>query len=437
MGKILFRTILAMIAGAIAWVVVEPFRPDPGDVIRWGMFESFLMAAWGAMIGAAVCFTAGYDRGSLKQGLREAAVGAFFGCIGIAIGRGLSTPVAAIPGWQVSPLVMIFRALIFAGLGAGLGFGIGYSTFVVRRAFQGLIGGLLGGALAGFIFDPIGRLISQPSLMIQGVQSGQVGEVGSIPRAITGVLLGGAIAMMIGIVEALMKSAWIRLELGRNEGKDWVVDKPVFNIGRSERADIPLFGDPNVAPLHARIEKRQGQFFIVDSGSPLGTGLNGQRIQSAPLNANDVIQIGTQNLRFMLRAGAARMLTPEQRIGQPIQTVAPQPVPVSTASNLQPTIVAGSPLAQPGYSLIALDGPLAGQRFTLPIELGRESTQAPMAFDSSLSRRHVRLSTAGHLVNIEDLQSTNGTYLNGQKIQTATAKPGDMLKIGITTFRIE
>jgi pSer/pThr/pTyr-binding forkhead associated (FHA) protein len=38
---------------------------------------------------------------------------------------------------------------------------------------------------------------------------------------------------------------------------------------------------------------------------------------------------------------------------------------------------------------------------------------------------------------LADLGSTNGTYVNGQRVLSATLKPGDLVRIGATTFRVE
>jgi len=86
-----------------------------------------------------------------------------------------------------------------------------------------------------------------------------------------------------------------------------------------------------------------------------------------------------------------------------------------------------------------LDGPLTGQRFpiTMPLELGRESQQVSLAFDSSASRRHTRIDPQGTQVSVSDLGSTNGTFINGQRVTNGIAKSGDIIKVGATSFRIE
>jgi len=243
-----------------------------------------------------------------------------------------------------------------------------------------------------------------------------------------------------------------------------VIDKPVMTIGRFERADIPLFGDVNVATQHAVIERQGSQYFFVDLGSPLGSGVNGQRVQRVPLNNGDVIQIGSNNLRFQLKGHAAPNRGPEpgrgpisgtgvgyqtsssqvggsgitglpSQMGQPMPTAMnlPPTQSIPAQSVLNPTIVA--PVN--GLCLLVTSGPMAGQRFSLPVELGRESVQIPMGFDSMASRRHARIEPSGMMAQVVDLGSTNGTFINGVRIQQQIAKIGDEIKVGSTTFRIE
>jgi hypothetical protein len=106
-----------------------------------------------------------------------------------------------------------------------------------------------------------------------------------------------------------------------------------------------------------------------------------------------------------------------------------------------PTMAYGAPVAPApsGFTLVALDGPLLGQRFPVAgaMDVGRECPAIPMSFDTAASRKHATLSPAYNGVSVLDPGSTNGTFLNGQRVSQATASPGDMLKIGSTTFRVE
>ena len=54
--------------------------------------------------------------------------------------------------------------------------------------------------------------------------------------------------------------------------------------------------------------------------------------------------------------------------------------------------------------------------------------------DPKASRRHARLSVAGSVVEIEDLESHNGTLLNGKPVQKRVLRDGDEIRIGATVL---
>jgi hypothetical protein len=69
------------------------------------------------------------------------------------------------------------------------------------------------------------------------------------------------------------------------------------------------------------------------------------------------------------------------------------------------------------------------------VVVGRDSSQcAVVLLDSSVSRRHARLSVGpGNILQIEDLGSTNGTSINGERIDTGVPHPlapGSTLRLG-------
>jgi pSer/pThr/pTyr-binding forkhead associated (FHA) protein len=55
-----------------------------------------------------------------------------------------------------------------------------------------------------------------------------------------------------------------------------------------------------------------------------------------------------------------------------------------------------------------------------------------------ISRRHCQLSQEDSALKVRDLSSSNGTFLNGQKVDDeVSAKPGDNLQVGPLTFTIQ
>lgn len=69
--------------------------------------------------------------------------------------------------------------------------------------------------------------------------------------------------------------------------------------------------------------------------------------------------------------------------------------------------------------------------------VGRHSGADVRLAVPDISRRHCRLSFEAGLWRIEDLNSLNGVFLNGERIQEATLQSGDLLQLGNFTFRVE
>ncbi|MHC4503872.1 MAG: FHA domain-containing protein, partial [Planctomycetota bacterium] len=81
------------------------------------------------------------------------------------------------------------------------------------------------------------------------------------------------------------------------------------------------------------------------------------------------------------------------------------------------------------------NGDLEGRRFRLEpgakITLGRELSDLNFP-DKRMSRRHCQLEARDDGDHLQDLESTNGTWVNSQKVKEALLKPGDLLRIGFT-----
>jgi pSer/pThr/pTyr-binding forkhead associated (FHA) protein len=90
--------------------------------------------------------------------------------------------------------------------------------------------------------------------------------------------------------------------------------------------------------------------------------------------------------------------------------------------------------------LVADGGPYDGRVFQVPMQpatVGRALENELVFDDPSLSRKHARLERDGDGVAIEDLGSSNGTFVNSRKIGRASAVPGDLLQFGDLVFRVE
>jgi len=88
--------------------------------------------------------------------------------------------------------------------------------------------------------------------------------------------------------------------------------------------------------------------------------------------------------------------------------------------------------------LIVIEGPLTGQSFELTDEMtiGRLPECAIALDDASVSRRHTRVQSRPDGVYVEDLNSSNGTFVNGQNIAgPSLLRDGDVVEVSKRVFR--
>ena len=92
-----------------------------------------------------------------------------------------------------------------------------------------------------------------------------------------------------------------------------------------------------------------------------------------------------------------------------------------------------------GY-LVVTEGTLAGTRIALgtqPVLIGRADDSTLVLTDDYASPRHARLSPRGSDWYVEDLGSTNGTYLDRSKVTTAVRVPiGTPVHVGKTVIEL-
>ena len=86
------------------------------------------------------------------------------------------------------------------------------------------------------------------------------------------------------------------------------------------------------------------------------------------------------------------------------------------------------------FQLIMRTGPTPGAIFTLEgdqLTIGRDSTNEVSINDAEVSRRHARLTFQGGKYVLEDLGSTNGTFVNGQRLAgPRVLKAGEVVSFG-------
>ncbi len=217
-------------------------------------------------------------------------VGLVGGAFGGLIGEGVHfNDYLLLIGWMlvgvaIGASIGVFDILRAAITGQDLG-------VALKKTLNGVYGGLLGGFVGGVFFG----LFYSNSATREALPNGSL--------AIGLVILGLCIGLLIGLAQVVLKEAWLKVESGFRAGREVMLSKDETTIGRAESCDVGLFGDSALEKLHARIERKNNQYFLADAETPGGTYLNDKPVRKpTPLHNGDQIRVGSCVLRFGERA---------------------------------------------------------------------------------------------------------------------------------------
>ncbi|MEO8395613.1 MAG: FHA domain-containing protein, partial [Chloroflexota bacterium] len=187
-----------------------------------------------------------------------------------------------------------------------------------------------------------------------------------------------------------------------------------ITIGRGNKSTI-VIRDNEVSREHCRLVRRADDYELLDLSSSNGTFVNGQRVLSPwLLQSSMLIELGdTITLEY----------------GIPVPEAQPNGKNQPAAAEAYAVIEANT-----HFSLTMTKGPAVGYVYPLEgktISIGRDLTNDIVVQDPEVSRFHLRLhfSQRGYL--IEDLRSTNGTFINTEPIhERRCLEPNDVIKLG-------
>jgi hypothetical protein len=114
--------------------------------------------------------------------------------------------------------------------------------------------------------------------------------------------------------------------------------------------------------------------------------------------------------------------------------------PARASPSVAPRASTPAPQRSAARKLVVTEGPLAGTSVTLgsaPVTLGRADESTLVLTDDYASNQHARLVPADGAWVVEDLGSTNGTYLGEDRVVAATPVPlGRPIRIGKTVLEL-
>ncbi len=193
----------------------------------------------------------------------------------------------------------------------------------------------------------------------------------------------------------------------------WLVDSPV-RIGADAQCQI-VIDDAQVDPIHCELVIEQSDITLNNLSSKRSVFVNEIPVSGTQkLEAWDVIRLGSAELEI---------IDPLKERNRPAQVLASKTV-------IRPAISA--------WLLKANSAPLVGQFFQVnhAFTIGRDETADIVVPLSFISRVHAKLIIKKEKLYVEDANSSNGTYVNDEKVKSCELRNNDELRLDEFSFLV-
>jgi pSer/pThr/pTyr-binding forkhead associated (FHA) protein len=198
----------------------------------------------------------------------------------------------------------------------------------------------------------------------------------------------------------------------------------VTKVGSGAASDV-LIAAPGIAQSHCEIECLDGNAKIKVADSAHVVVVNGRQASGeVPIKPGDLVLFAKVGARVV--AGDA---------------AAPAPKPAAAAPATQPNEDDGRTkirMALPRFVLRGVSGSTFGKTYPLfgTMTVGRAADCDISIPGEEISRKHAKLQVQVDGIAIEDLGSSNGTFINGKRVQSGVAKGGDEIRLDPVRFML-
>ncbi len=252
--RIYVHAVLGGLGGLTGWALTIPvtWLQLPGLLgllLKDALIGALVGVTIGAAIGAYDGLFASHSFGRLLKGV---FLGGIIGAFGGAVGLAISEVIFVLGGGGVWS-----RALGWALFGLLVGSAQGVSQWSLAKTGYGILGGLLGGLIGGSTCERLSAFL-QTVTHDRDLGLGVGGAMGLV-------ILGAAIGGLIGLVEVVLRTAWLKFTRGKLEGQTITLDprKKMQILGRVAGCAVVIPGDPDVQPHHAAI-LQEGPTFAIE-----------------------------------------------------------------------------------------------------------------------------------------------------------------------------
>ncbi len=207
----------------------------------------------------------------------------------------------------------------------------------------------------------------------------------------------------------------MKLIFPNGEHPQALLNDGINRIGSAPDSQVRL-NFPGIAPVHCELSL-QGSgvtLRVPDASNPIT--LNGKPIHGVmALRSNDMIGIGGVQARFVVVEVARGRSAPEAD-GD------------SGSTRLR--------MAVPKFVLRGVSGAAFGKNYPVPsqVTIGRAPECEISIASDEISRKHAQIKPISDGLSVEDLGSSNGTFINGQQVKQGILRPGDELRLDTIRF---
>lgn len=199
-------------------------------------------------------------------------------------------------------------------------------------------------------------------------------------------------------------------------------DQEIITMGRHSSNDIQIPHN-GASRQHCKIFFEDGNYFLIDPGSANGTMLNNRKVpmkRNQLLKDGDIIGVECFNLKFKTMDRVA-VKGPGENTDEVALRVVRE--------------VLGSLQSKTNPTLEVVSGPNKGRVIEFDKDVqqviaGRSDNCDLVLNDPMISRRNTKIRRDWSGVTVFDMNSKNGTYVNGKKITEQVLKDGDEVRIG-------
>lgn len=177
---------------------------------------------------------------------------------------------------------------------------------------------------------------------------------------------------------------------------DILLKKNRMTIGRNVSSDI-VITEAGVSGHHATLEYRGGYYFLKDEGSTNGTFVDGKKISTYKLGGGEIVRLGhASKLEYQLIVG------PTQQVLRLVPIAGGNPVDLKEGVT----------------------------------SVGRDGSSDIQVKSEYVSRSHATITVEDEEILVEDLGSSQGTFVNERQVERSRLRVGDVIRFADQRFRL-